>query len=111
MGVKGEEHHPRLSACTPEKMDSVALWHSGKSDHFFDHFADAVVDLVNGSIAHEGAGGHQLVLHIHMNFSDVFVHVLATKFLHGLSSLCIRPSTRRKENKPCMGKLSLHRAI
>lgn len=111
MGLKGEECYPRLSACTPEEMDSVALWHSGKSDHFSDHFSDAVVDLMNGGIAHEGAGGHQLVLHIHVNFSDVFVHMLATKLLHGLSSLCIRPSTGRKENKPCVGKPSLHRAI
>lgn len=51
---------------------------------------------MNGGIAHEGTGGHQLVLHIHVNFSDVFVYVLAAKFLHSLSSLCIRPSIRKK---------------
>lgn len=102
MGVKGEERYPRLSACAPEETDSGALWHSGKSDHFFDHFSDAIVDLMNGGIAHEGAGGHQLVLHIHVNFSDVFVHMLAAKLLHGLGSLCVRPSTRRKENELCV---------
>lgn len=52
---------------------------------------------MNGGIAHEGTGGHQLVLHIHVNFSDVFVNVLAAKFLHGLSSLCIRPSIRKEK--------------
>ena len=111
MGVEREGRNPRLSACTPEEMGSVALWHSGKSDHFIDHFSNAIVDLMDGGIAHESAGGHQLVLHIHVNFSDVFVHVLAAKLLHGLSSLCVRPSARRKENKPSVGKPSLHRAI
>lgn len=84
-------------------MDSVALWHSGESHHFLDHFPDAIIDLMNGGIAHEGAGGHQLVLHIHVNFSDVFVHVLAAKLLHGLSSLCVRPSARRKRINPVWG--------
>jgi len=76
----------------------LALWHLGKSDHFFDHFPDTIVDLMNGGIAHEGTGGHQLVLHIHMNLSDVLIYVLAAKLLHGLSSLCVRPS-KRKEKK------------
>lgn len=106
--MKGEEHYWRLSARAPEEMGSVALWHSGKSDHFFYHFSDAIIDLMDGGVAHEGTGGHQLVLHIHMNFSDVFVHVLAAEFLHGFSGLCVRPSARREENKPYVGKLSLH---
>lgn len=84
-------------------MDSVALWHSGKSDHFFDHFSNAIVDVMDGGVAHEGTGGHQLVLHIHMDFGDVFVHMLTTKFLHGLCSLGIRPPKRRKENEPWVG--------
>lgn len=111
MGVKGEGHYPRLSARILEEMDSVALWLSGKSDHFPDHSSNAIVDLMNGGIAHEGAGGHQLVLRIHVDFGDVLVHMLAAELLHGLSSLGVRPPARRKENKPCVGKPSLHRAI
>ena len=40
-------------------------------DDFFDHFGDAVVDLVEAAIEHERRGGHQLVVLVEADLSHV----------------------------------------
>lgn len=37
---------------------------------------------MHGSVAHEGAGGHQLVLLVHVALADALAHVLAAQLVY-----------------------------
>lgn len=56
-----------------------------------DHDTYSIKNFMNGSIAHEGRGGDQLVFDINMSFFHILVHMFAAHLLHRTCCLSIWP--------------------
>lgn len=85
---------PTTPPCPPTVYLSVT---SGQFQDALHHRADAVKDLVDRSVAHEGAGGDQLVLLVHVALSDARAHMLAAQLVDGW---CGVRRVRIPERKP-----------
>lgn len=57
---------------------------SSQLQHVPHHGSDPVEYFVHGSVAHEGGGGDQLVLLVHVAVADALAHVLAAQLGDGL---------------------------
>lgn len=55
--------------------------------HVLHHCSNPIKDLVDWSIAHESAGGDQLVLRVHVALTDTLAHVLAAQLVDGCSGV------------------------
>lgn len=67
-------------------VHSNILRSSAESGHLQDalhHGSDPVKDLVDRSVAHEGACGDQLVLLVHVALADALADVLAAQLVDG----------------------------
>lgn len=76
---------------------------SGQLQSLSNHDSNPIKHLVQGSVAHEGAGGHQLVLLVNMRLFHVCVDVLAAHGLQGACRLGVGPpgwGKRRTESGP-----------
>lgn len=78
-------------------MNNVIILLLSQFQCFFNHDTYSIIDFVNGSVAHEGRGGHQLVFGINMNFFHIFVHVFAAQILQDACCLSIWPPDDRKK--------------
>lgn len=60
---------------------STVLKELGHFQNALHHCPNSVVNIVNGSVAHVGARGHQLVLLVHVALADALAHVLAAQLV------------------------------
>lgn len=65
----------------------------------FDHETYSIKNFMNGSVAHEGTGGDQLVFGINMNFLHVLVYMFAAHLLQHACRLSIWPP--EENNRLC----------
>ena len=83
---------------------STTLWASAESSelqHVLHHHSDSVKYLVHRSLAHEGRGGDQLVLLVHVALADALTHMLAAQLFDcvcGAGSLGV-PERKRKKRR------------
>lgn len=64
---------------------------SSKFEHVLHHRSDPIKNLVDRSVAHEGTGGDQLVLLVHVALADTLAHVLTAQLVDGRGSAsCVR---------------------
>ena len=76
---------------------------SSELQHVLHHRSDSVKYLVYGSVAHEGRGGDQLVLLVHVALADALAHVLAAQLVDGVCSaggVGVPERTRKKKEAP-----------
>lgn len=72
--------------------------HSGKFENILNHHTNAIKYLMERGLAHEGAGGNNLIFLIHMGFIDILADVFTAQLGDGFRSRCyIRRS--EKSNK------------
>lgn len=61
----------------------ASRFESGEFQHALHHRPDSVKYLVDGGVAHEGAGGDQLVLLVNVALADALAHVFAAQRVDG----------------------------
>lgn len=80
------------------------LIESGKLQHVLHHHSDSIKNLVDRCVAHEGTGGNQLVLFVHVALADTFTHVLAPQLVDGccgVSSVRIPEGQTERSSTQC----------
>lgn len=71
-----------------DEGSSPPLLCSSQFEHPLHHRADSIVYLVYGGVTHEGRGGDQLVLLIHVALANALAHVFTAQLVDSCSRVC-----------------------